>query len=481
MSGQNNSELSKNKKILLELLQYLPLAIAQAATYIRKTKVSVQQYLTFFHESESRQLSLLSQEFPDVYRSGVPNSVMRTWLISMEQIGKESLCSEKILRTITFFDNKGLPFELIRRAAGSNFSDDEILLATSRLIDYSFLQQQRGVDEGLPTYEQHRLVQLATRQSLTKTQTSSFSGETLKILDNLFPDGTHGTWIKCSLYLPHALRAITYKEANGYSHRGPLLLERVGMYYWEQGRSDEAEQLEVEVLELRKEVLGPKHPDTIRAMANLASTWQQQGRSDEAEQLEVEVLELYKEVLGPKHPETIRAMANLASTWRQQGRSDEAEQLEIKALELYKEVLGPKHPDTIRAMANLASTWQQQSRSNEAKQLQVKVVELRKEVLGVKHPDTISNLLIIFTTHIDHSSETRRFVCMSILLIVRSRPLKPVRRLSKAQFPPRNPRVFVTQRERRTPSCPAPCSPLKVSRVQESRPGALSLCYGYCP
>src|SRR2546423_5325785 len=90
-------------------------------------------------------------------------------------------------------------------------------------------------------------------------------------------------------------------------------MANLAWYWWQQGRSDEAEGLKVQVLELRKAVLGEKHPDTITAMANLASTWQQQGRSDEAEGLQVQVLELRKAVLGEKHPDTILAMANLQS------------------------------------------------------------------------------------------------------------------------------------------------------------------------
>jgi Tetratricopeptide repeat len=66
------------------------------------------------------------------------------------------------------------------------------------------------------------------------------------------------------------------------------------------------------------------------------------------------VLELQKKVLGEKHPETIRAMANLALTWWQQGRSSEAEKLRVDALELRKKVLGEKHPDTITVMDNLS-------------------------------------------------------------------------------------------------------------------------------
>jgi Flp pilus assembly protein TadD len=383
---------------LLELLRRLPLAIAQAAAYIRKTKVSVQQYLIFFSESESRQSNLLSQEFTDVYRSEVPNSVMHTWLISIRRISEESPCGEKILNTIAFFDNKGLPFELLRAAAGPTFSEDDVLLAASRLIEYSFLQAQSAIDNELPVYEQHRLVHLATRQALTKIQTRSVSGEALRIMTDLFPNGTYGTWSSCRLYLPHALKAAAWVDTEGYNNLAPSLLSCIGRYYWEQGQLDDAERLEVQVLELRKEVLGEKHPDTTRAMANLAATWRKQGRLDDAERLEVQVLELRKEVLGEKHPDTIAAMANLAATWREQGRLDDAERLEVQVLELRKEVLGEKHPDTIRAMASLAATWWEQGRLDDAERLEVQVLELRKEVLGEKHPDTIGAMASLAAT-----------------------------------------------------------------------------------
>ncbi|TVY22961.1 Calcium-independent phospholipase A2-gamma [Lachnellula hyalina] len=305
LSGRDNTEPSEEEdRLLLELLERLPLAISQAAAYIRRTKISVQQYLKFFYESEGRKSALLSHEFQDPYRPQVPNSIMHTWLISMKQIAEESPCGEKILKTIAFFDNKGLPFELIRASAGSTFSEDEVLLATSRLCEFSFFQGQRAVGEDLPTYEQHRLTHLVTRRALNRTQISSFSGDAISVIGDLFPTGTHETWSDCALYLPHALKAAAWKEADRYKDEAPGLFTRIGRYYWEQGRSDKAEQLEVEVLKLRKEVLGAKHPDTIRAIANLASTWWQQGRSDEAEQLGVEVLELQKEVLGAKHPDT---------------------------------------------------------------------------------------------------------------------------------------------------------------------------------
>ena len=306
------TEPSQPEDELLDLLERLPLAISQAAAYIRKTNISTLAYITLFKKSEDQQSSLLGKEFVDRYRSDVPNSVMQTWLISMRQIAEESPCAETILNTVAFFDNQGLPFELLQASAGLDVSEDDVLLAAGRLAEYSFLQVQRAEDEALPTYEQHRLVQLATRRAFNSEQKRLFSIKALEIITNLFPSGGYETWNTCKLYLPHAVKVIAVPEAEGYFNQVPVLLARMGMHYWEQGRSDEAEKLEVQVLELQKSVLEEKHPDTITAMANLALTWWQQGRSDEAEKLQVQVLELQKSVLGEKHPDTTTAMANLA-------------------------------------------------------------------------------------------------------------------------------------------------------------------------
>jgi len=63
---------------------------------------------------------------------------------------------------------------------------------------------------------------------------------------------------------------------------------------------------------LRKQILGEQHPDTLTAMANLASTYLNQGKWDEAMGLQEKVLALTKQILGEQHPDTLRAMANLA-------------------------------------------------------------------------------------------------------------------------------------------------------------------------
>ena len=49
-------------------------------------------------------------------------------------------------------------------------------------------------------------------------------------------------------------------------------------------------------------------------MSNLASTYRNQGRWNEAEQLEIQVIDMTKKLLGAEHPDTFMSVANLAGT-----------------------------------------------------------------------------------------------------------------------------------------------------------------------
>ena len=56
----------------------------------------------------------------------------------------------------------------------------------------------------------------------------------------------------------------------------------------ENGAFNSAEQLETQVMDMRKKLLGAEHPDTLSSMANLALTYRNKGRWNEAEQLQVQ-------------------------------------------------------------------------------------------------------------------------------------------------------------------------------------------------
>ena len=59
-------------------------------------------------------------------------------------------------------------------------------------------------------------------------------------------------------------------------------------------------------MEKTKKLLGAEHPDTLSGMANLAGTYWNQRRWNEAEQLEVQVMDKRKKLLGAEHLDTCR-------------------------------------------------------------------------------------------------------------------------------------------------------------------------------
>ncbi|KAJ5184564.1 hypothetical protein N7472_009404 [Penicillium cf. griseofulvum] len=157
-----------------------------------------------------------------------------------------------------------------------------------------------------------------------------------------------------------------------------------------------------QMMEMNKTKLGEDHPDTLSSMANLASTYTNQGRWEEAEQLQVQVMETNKTKLGEDHPYTLSSMANLASTYTNQGRWEEAEQLQVQVMETSKRILGEDHPNTLSSMANLAFTWKSSAHDAKAINLLRDCLNKQKQRLGLNHPSTssLSETLLKWETNV---------------------------------------------------------------------------------
>jgi hypothetical protein len=109
----------KISKPLFDRFEKLPLAIAQAAAYIRETGISLGKYLELFQECGRNQRELLNQALPNAIESepATPRAVMTTWKITIDKIQRESPLSFKLLQLMSFLDPAKIPEELIRSAS----------------------------------------------------------------------------------------------------------------------------------------------------------------------------------------------------------------------------------------------------------------------------------------------------------------------------------------------------------------------------
>ncbi|KAI0547607.1 P-loop containing nucleoside triphosphate hydrolase protein [Xylaria curta] len=415
----------------VEALEYMPLAISQAAAYIqrRAPRTSMSKYLEEFQKSEQKRSSLLNQDSGDLRRDeNAKNSVITTWQISFDHIRAKRPSAANLLCLMSFFDRQGIFEWLIRplnqpQSSGANTDDESVSSGDSTddvfeedtemlsddtdyesvssgystdnafeediemLRDYCLVQTNEKGD----VFEMHGLVQLSTRKWLDADgESEKFKERFINRMAKAFPPGHFENWDTCRKLFPHAEKAIEYCPKKEESQlEWSLLLLKSSQYAQGQGRYATSEVMARMSYDTSTRVLGLEHPDTLNSMADLASTYWDQGRWKEAELLGLQVIETRKRVLGLEHPDTLTSMNNLASTYGDQGRWKEAELLGLQVIETEKRVLGLEHPDTLIGMNNLASAYWNQGRWKEAELLELQVIETRKSVLRLEHPDTL--------------------------------------------------------------------------------------------
>ncbi|KAK8143532.1 hypothetical protein G3M48_007092 [Beauveria asiatica] len=425
---------------LVRCLDYIPLAVNQAAAYINRRRISIHDYMERFKEGDKKRISLLKHDGGDIRRhDSVSNSVAITWQVTFNQIRQESPDAARLLSLLSCFQPQNIPRSMLsgyrecQQRTEDDESDDETLETDlDVLFAYSLVRAPAEPD----LYEMHSLVQICTQAWLSGLgQVARWEALFLQLASQHFPDGRFDTWHQCQLLLPHIERLLEKPPADetrrldwgfllmnvsryltqkgdyntavdfarqsaeileellGLDHSDTLTsLDNLALIYGYQGRWVEAERLEVQVLETSKMKLGADHPDTLTSMSNVAATYWNQGRLEEAERLEVEVMNAHMMKLGADHPDTLTSMSNIAVTYWDQGRLEEAERLGVKVMKARMMKLGADHPETLTSMDYLALIYVDQGRWTEAERLQVQMLEKRRTKLGTDHPNTLNSM-----------------------------------------------------------------------------------------
>jgi tetratricopeptide (TPR) repeat protein len=392
---------TQDTNTLLLQLTYLPLAIVQAAAYINENGTTLGDYVLLLADQEVEVIELLSEEFEDNRRyRDVKNPVATTWLISFEQIRQRDPLAADYLSFMACIEPKDIPQSLLPPGASRKREIDAI----GTLTAYSFITRRRE-DMAL---DLHRLVHLAIRNWLRKEEQLAQSTEKAIVqLEDVFPNDSHknrGLW---RTYLPHVCFALQSDVVDKDWEPRMDLLWRYASCLYEDGRWDEAEKINVQVMKICTEKLGADHPSTLTSMANLAVIYSQQGQEDKAEKLKIQVIEIQKEKLGAGHPSTLTSISNLAVTYSQQGQEDKAKKLMLQVIEIQKENLGADHLDTLTSMANLAVIYSQQGQQDKAEKLKRRVIEIQKEKLGADHPSTLTSIADLAVTYSQQGQEDK--------------------------------------------------------------------------
>jgi len=438
---------------IAEELGHLPLAIEQAAAYLRETGRRVEDYLPLYQKNRSnrRQLHRWTPEGNRLYQ----HSVATTWKLSFEAIQAATPYPHAtlILRLFAFL-SPDILLEFVMRGTRSmveSFHEprttptphEENLTRATRL--YALFQEDIKTDDNLRLLQRfsliqrynggtavkiHRLVQEVIQCDLDEIEWLNWWELVVCICLGAFPSSTNGATQMCRKYegqvtgplskcpelcfgdLPlccdrvaHFLwddgkftqaKTLFEKTRNIYQNAwGPLSLStvraiaNVSTCSWSLGLYDEAIAMDEHVFKCRRDALGPQHRDTLTAMANLAMAYKDNGWYKRAVDLQESVYSSLKQGSAFDNADLMQAAGHLASSYRRQGRWEEALKLQQKVLKFRIRVLGERDPGTIRARGDLGLTWEKLGRWDESFDSAKRVLEDSKEIMGEKHPNTL--------------------------------------------------------------------------------------------
>jgi hypothetical protein len=381
---------------LVRELDFMPLALAQAAAYISQSdsRCSIQQYLVKLEQCDKLDASVLDLNERDLRRDReANNSIMLTWQISFNHIREVRRSAADLLSLMSFFDRQAIPEALLQEkgrgqaegqdkgstvdgktgersggdagggALGERNAEGPVDKAEEHEKDIVVLRNYNLVlcTTDRTTLEMHRLVQLATKKWFKAArQFDRWSAQFISNLEKACPDSAFDNWAICQLLFPHTVAAF-HTEVTGRKtvlQQASLLL-RSGQYALAAGVYTDAEKMEERSLEARLNVLGEGHRGTLMSMNSLAVTYSRRGQWNKAEKLQVEVMEKWKEMLGEGHPSTLRSMNNLAFMIRALGRCQSALSLISLCADMSQATLCVDHPDA-RAFWRAKTQWEEE-------------------------------------------------------------------------------------------------------------------------
>jgi tetratricopeptide (TPR) repeat protein len=299
-------------KILARELDWIALAIVQAATFIARhsPRCSVSRYLEMFRESNSARTKLLRHQTRLLHRDRrTDNSIIVTLQLSFESIRKENPQAMNLLSLMSFFDRQGIPDYLLQASFRDNDNDEiesdiddsytpfgpahwrekrnEQVLAdpngntdgtdpfnlsqlgfedsVATLNDYSFI----SIDHETLTFEMHGLVQLSIQEWLSTQESLEHWKEIfIRILYLEFPKVTNFENICRSRALfPHIQSALSHGPDSSHRLRWARLIRHASDYVLFCDKPHEAKRMTVISRKEIENSLGWEYPETIIASA----------------------------------------------------------------------------------------------------------------------------------------------------------------------------------------------------------------------
>lgn len=370
---------------IVEALEYLPLAITQAAAYLDQTEMSVAEYLRLLKKGQADEFDLLQSSVHDPSRDyEIQNAVFQTWKISFDQISKQNPRSADLLSLMVMLDRQSIPAMLMQQSDESTL---HFVNAIQKLKAFSFIAEEVKTS----VFSMHRLVQLSVKKWLEYRSTAlKWRKAALDAVCTHLPESTsYQSVSRWESITPHIRAVLEHHVTDQVSLlQRATIMARLGLWEHEQRRFWLACELLKEAHYVRKKVLGPENPSVLTNAIDLAIVYSDMGHMSLAHHLFQEASASCEKFYGRSNEKTLgvakRLFFNSILLDFQEGGFAEAEDKCIQLLGGLKPTLETTHPWTLDAIHHLAMIYARQGKFREAESMYLREINVLQETTGLK-------------------------------------------------------------------------------------------------
>ena len=370
---------------LAEAVGGLPLALEQAAAYIRATGDTLARYLESFRQHRPEMLVRGAA-------AGYSSTVATTWSLAFGHLCQSAPAASGLLRLLACCAPEAIPLRLLlqpRPGPAGRFGGE--VAALTRLLEDPLaagdaIAALRRYSLATPAADGsvlvHRLVQNVMLDQMPADLAGHWRQAAAALIEAALPEDPRqpDTWRVFAALLPHAQAALA-ADSDG--------LTRIASYLGLSGNYLAAREFSRGLLDERVRMLGAEDPRTLMTRHDLALSTGDAGNAAGARDQFAALLPDQERVLGPEHPDTLTTRHALAFWTGKAGDMAGARDQLATLLPDEERVLGPEHPDTLTTRIHLAWSAQEMGDAAGARDQFAAVLPITKRLLGPEHPRTL--------------------------------------------------------------------------------------------
>lgn len=386
-------DFTEKLPVLIRRLGYLPLALEQAAAYIKEVRCSISDYLELLRQSSV-------DAFSDKYASPkyYENIVTSTWNISFAALEESS---RQLLNLCAYMGADNIPVKF--------FVEMRNKLPAPLIDDLSKQLTLHRIVTGLRTYSLtsgtakyisiHRLVQEVIRkqhevEGVNSNSENGWLHLSFSMMKDYLPSSCEEP-DSTSLFTQMAIHAESIAEYYSMSVKQVSMVlkladmyDKIGQCYDDCGLFDNAFINYFNSLRIKEQHLGKKHPDTAIQYDNIGLSYTKTGKYMEAISWHEKAIDILETSSSKSNLDTATAYNNLGLALVRNGNYDIGIEWYQKCLDIEKKILGNEHIEIAADYNNIGEAYHQKGDEEIALSYLKRALEIKEERIGCLSSNT---------------------------------------------------------------------------------------------